>query len=422
MAVVLNGWKPLGGGEASPPVAAFDLDGTLITPIRGRVRAKDATDWRFRVFAPDRGAGPSGQAPFQKNCARAIPQCLAVLAEKGWRVAVLTNQSSRGRGGAAVNEAIVLGLFERLATAITAGGGPDILFIGATREGRDRKPMRGMWDRVIEATGRPPAAHTNPRDFYCGDAAGRAASRGTPNDFARSDAAFANNVGIGFFTPERMFLGTEPAPVPALTRPAWRELPETSTDEAVAQVAAAVRETGAKLIVMVGFPGSGKTTLARRIAVELEGDEEFAVNGDLHKTPAAFQLRLMGLLHAFTDDRCEIRHVVADRTNMTRAARRALVDAGRLETVPFPVVCVDLTTVVNEGTEAAPVLRPSDGPSWHRNCVRADGGGRFVPKVAYATLKKKTELVGDGEGFVRVLRFPCRTSREDRRVYDNVAA
>jgi bifunctional polynucleotide phosphatase/kinase len=412
MVVVLNGWKPLGPGGEAPPIAAFDLDGTLITPVRGRVRANDAADWQFRRFSTG-------------GDKRSVPQCLAVLAEGGWRVAVLTNQSSRGRGGTAANDAIVAGIFKRLAAAITAGGGPDVLFIGATREGRDRKPMRGMWDRVLEASGRAADARTDPRDFYCGDAAGRPASAGVPKDFARSDAAFANNVGIGFLTPEKLFVGRDPRPVPALTRPAWREHPETPTDEAVARVVAVAREINAKLIVMVGFPGSGKTTLARRIAIELEADPSFAVSGDTFKTPAALERECTRAIWAGGPthmDRPSPHTVVVDRTNMTRASRRQVVDLVARLNRGAPCLCVDLTTVVNEGTAEAPRLRPSDGPAWHRNCVRADGGGRFVPKVAYAALKKKTELVGDDEGFARVLRFPCFTPREDRRVYDNQVA
>lgn len=43
--------------------------------------------------------------------------------------------------------------------------------------------------------------------FFCGDAAGRAATKTTAKDFSADDLKFASNVGVKFHTPESLFLG-----------------------------------------------------------------------------------------------------------------------------------------------------------------------------------------------------------------------
>ena len=42
--------------------------------------------------------------------------------------------------------------------------------------------------------------------FYCGDAAGRPATKNKEKDFSDSDLKFAKNTGLKFYTPESLFL------------------------------------------------------------------------------------------------------------------------------------------------------------------------------------------------------------------------
>ena len=45
------------------------------------------------------------------------------------------------------------------------------------------------------------------QSFYCGDAAGRPATKNKEKDFSDSDLKFAHNIGITFQVPESLFLG-----------------------------------------------------------------------------------------------------------------------------------------------------------------------------------------------------------------------
>ena len=47
------------------------------------------------------------------------------------------------------------------------------------------------------------------KSFYCGDAAGRAATKTRKKDFSNTDKLFAIACGLKFLTPEEYFLGEE---------------------------------------------------------------------------------------------------------------------------------------------------------------------------------------------------------------------
>jgi DNA 3'-phosphatase len=395
MAIVRDGWPA--SLPPATPVAAFELDGTLIVPVgKGRkVRPKGADDWAFRRYPED----TVGEPP------TVVIRELTRLAREGYAVAVLSNQSSRGRGGREKNDAIVDALFGRIADAVGRAGGPGLYLAGAVRDERHRKPMRGMWDLVVARRGR---GADNPRDFYCGDAAGR------PGDFARSDYAFAHNVGIGFRTPEMVF-GGDATPPPPLSRPAYRTRGTPRLNVQVkyvcgAIVAARAGFRRAVLVVFVGFPGSGKSTLARQVAAAIRGVH---LAQDECSNSKAFESRVGELL-------AEGSTVIADRTNLTPEHRVALLsriapnEPGR----PRPAaIAVDLLELVEDGVRG---VRLGDGVAWHRNCARADRGGPFVPKMAYARLKKNAAPVDDGM-FAQVLHFPPTMPPGDCRVYDSIA-
>jgi bifunctional polynucleotide phosphatase/kinase len=79
-----------------------------------------------------------------------------------------------------------------------------------------RKPARGMFDLMLDAyydqwpTPDPQGALLNmSASAYVGDAAGRprGIGAGGRKDHADTDLAFAENVGLNFYTPEEFFLG-----------------------------------------------------------------------------------------------------------------------------------------------------------------------------------------------------------------------
>mmetsp|Transcript_12415 Transcript_12415/g.17160 ORF Transcript_12415/g.17160 Transcript_12415/m.17160 type:complete len:118 (+) Transcript_12415:499-852(+) len=89
-----------------------------------------------------------------------------------------------------------------------------MIFFGATHEDKYRKPATGMFDHFEENVNKKKVDRS--KSFFCGDAAGRPATKDTAKDFSADDLRFALNLGIKFHTPESLFLNKNMDNVPDL--------------------------------------------------------------------------------------------------------------------------------------------------------------------------------------------------------------
>lgn len=137
---------------------------------------------------------------------------LKYLADRGWHFVIFTNQFCRGAKDLANKLARVKHFVDESEFKWS--------YFIATKKDEFRKPNIGMWEQAKKLM---PNA-----DFrrYVGDAAGR------PQDFANSDKEFAENADIKFITPEIVFKPKLPTIV----------------------------NQGKTMVVLVGMPGSGKTS------------------------------------------------------------------------------------------------------------------------------------------------------------------
>ena len=88
--------------------------------------------------------------------------------------------------------------------------------------------------------------------FFVGDALGR------KSDFSDSDKVFAENIGIKWYSPEDIFIN----------KSAIFELPNI------------LLSSNPEIIIMMGYPGSGKSTIAKNIC---ENDNYIHIAGDVYK-------------------------------------------------------------------------------------------------------------------------------------------
>ncbi|QBC76099.1 polynucleotide kinase/phosphatase [Neophasia sp. alphabaculovirus] len=153
---------------ARTKIAAFDLDGTLITTASGARFPKNRDDWRL------------------VPAARVLPR----LRSNGFDVVVFTNQANIARGRLTSDD-----LLHKLKAVETAVGAPLSFYVASHKDDVYRKPHAGMWREMIKQFARVDEA------FYVGDAAGRVAPR--RRDFSDSDLLFAKNAGVRFYTPEQ---------------------------------------------------------------------------------------------------------------------------------------------------------------------------------------------------------------------------
>jgi bifunctional polynucleotide phosphatase/kinase len=89
--------------------------------------------------------------------------------------------------------------------------------------------------------------------FFVGDALGR------KSDFSDSDKVFAENIGITWYSPEDIFIDKN----------------------AVFELPIIPLSTSPEIIIMMGYPGSGKSTIADYICTN---DSYIHISGDIYKT------------------------------------------------------------------------------------------------------------------------------------------
>eukprot|EP00128_Syssomonas_multiformis_P012929 Colp12_sorted_trinity150504_noHs@21908 len=173
-------------GNPCQKVVFIDLDSTLIVTKSGNVFAKNIDDWQLAF--------------------NVIPKRLAEYTGQGFKIVILSNQSTIGKGKMTPKQ------FQQKAEAVIQQLGVPVDVLAATQSDMYRKPATGMFDHFL--------AHCNAGtqiDFdaslFVGDAAGRPAGwkPGKKKDFSDSDRAFAANVGLKFQTPEEFFMGEKPA-------------------------------------------------------------------------------------------------------------------------------------------------------------------------------------------------------------------
>jgi bifunctional polynucleotide phosphatase/kinase len=180
--------------------------------------------------------------------------------------------------------------------------------------------------------------------FYVGDAAGR------EGDWSDKDKLFASNLGIKFFSPEEIF---PLDPVKALPKNA-----------------AAIKKR--EVVIMMGYPASGKSTIAKGL------DGYYRVDGDSLKTAAAM----------VKDAKKHVaeQSIVFDSTAGTKERRGEFVKFAKEHDLPVRVFWVQ--TSIDESME--------------RNKQRALTGIKKIPDIAFYMFRKKFEEPSEDEGFVLV--------------------
>ena len=176
--------------------------------------------------------------------------------------------------------------------------------------------------------------------FYVGDAAGR------EGDWSDKDKVFAHNLQVTFYTPEEMFPLPKQVPV--------KVVPKTTGD----------------VIIMIGYPGSGKSTIAK----QYEKAGYTVISGDEYKTGPAMIKRAQAVATP----------VVFDSTAGTKEKRQMFVKFAQEHNMPVTAIWVQ--TSIDESME--------------RNKQRAATTGvKPVPAVAFYLYRKHFEEPHESEGF-----------------------
>lgn len=170
--------------------------------------------------------------------------------------------------------------------------------------------------------------------FYCGDAAGR------ESDWSDSDKKFAYNVGIRFIVPEDVFKNEK-----------------IFVDHSKMKYTSNTQE----MIILVGFPGSGKTTFA---------ENNLVTNGYIRISGDDLKMLSIAEKHIISKN-----SIVIDRTNPKMEDRIKFINLAKKHNIK--VRCFLFKTSIENAIDL--------------NNKRMNETGKKVPKIALYMFRKKYE-------------------------------
>ncbi|CAN8071963.1 unnamed protein product [Agarophyton chilense] len=384
-------------------VAAFDLDSTIITTKSRAKFPKSPNDWRLLNAQ--------------------VQPLITALADDGYLLVIFTNQAGVSNGR--IGESFVKSRIDGILAALKV----DIGVFVATSKDNYRKPATGMWEELVQLIGNVSRIQAQ-NSFYVGDAAGRKARPGHAADFSDSDLRFSINIGLSFRTPEQYFMGKtaeavspdslqgfDPRKTVEEIGPVFIEegtdmdllLRNLVTPTAVVDDIIMGSAQGAEvppvqtMILMHGFPASGKTTFVKR-----------------YLDPRGYAWINQDSLHTFTrciratrNELAAGKSVVIDNTNPDRQARRKYIEVAKEQDANLKIIALNMTTPKHL--------------SEHLNVVRereSKGGYPHIPKVAYHAFQKRRKVPQLDEGIDAVgeVKFiPSFLSEREKYIFTRLS-
>ncbi|XP_053670040.1 uncharacterized protein F21D5.5 [Anopheles nili] len=344
------------GVVASVKIASYDMDGTLIKTKSGNVFPKSIDDWQI-AFAE-------------------VPGKLKSLHKNGYKLVIFTNQAGIGNGKIRIED------FRKKIEALVGKLGVPMQVFISTGMGKYRKPRTGMWKMLCENKN-DGLVIDMARSFYVGDAAGRPELKKPvkrKKDHSCADRLMAMNVGLNFLTPEQHF---QNVPDTNWTRPEFDPkavFSSTSKNTLLSPAGAQLTKSRQEVIVMVGYPGSGKSHFVR---THLSPKGYAIINRD---TLGSWQ-KCVEQMETFLK---QGKNVVVD--NMcpdVDSRKRYLVVAGRMN---VPIRCF--------------VMDVDHKHARHNNEFRmmTDQTHAVIPELVFNSYKSKFVEPSTSEGFVEIVK------------------
>lgn len=301
-------------------MAAFDYDWTLVIPKDGRRFSKDVDDWKW----------------YFEN----VPDTLKWLYKEGYMICIFTNQSKKWKD-------------EQIVSALSTLNIP--MYVSIAKHRDVYKPKLDIYKAIVKK-------NISKKDsFYVGDALGR------KTDFSDSDKVFAENIGVKCFSPENYFLSQ-------MSHDKGKNKGKNKGKEGKKEKNARVmipKVAHSEIIVMVGFPGSGKTTVVNSICKD---PNYVHIPGDVYKTSKK-------MIRAAKDHVKKGKSIIFDATNPAKKKRKEYIDFAKKHN--YKVRCIHLKTSLET--------------SYQRNRLR--DSDKQVPRIAYSVFKKYFEIPDETEGF-----------------------
>jgi len=290
-------------------LASFDYDWTIVNPKEGQTYPVNINDWEW--YHP------------------CVPDKIKEYYDNGYMIVIFTNQSKEWKHKQIriVSRALKIPIFAVIASK------------------PNYKPQTTMFDVLFK---------NNPinksESFFVGDALGRKI------DFSDSDKKFADNIGIKCYSPEEIFFKEEKIIIPNILDKYF-----------------IYNESNPEIIIMVGYPGSGKSTIANHIC---NTDNNYvSINSDDYKTTPK-------MLKKAKDYLINKSSIIFDATNSSIKKRNEYIIFAKKNNY-YNIKCIHVTTPLSV--------------SFKRNRLRKEE--KQVPKIAYSVYTKHYQEPSSDEDF-----------------------
>jgi len=324
-------------------IASFDIDGTIITTKSNKKFPVNKNDWKFLYDTT-------------------ILEKLKELHNNDYCIIFISNQGgiksetqTNDWTEKMQNVAAEIQKYEKINIPISIyAGTSDYLY---------RKPLPKLWNAILDEL-KNNNISIDKLSFYCGDAAGR------KNDHNDTDYKFAVNCNLEFKTPEMLFLNQEPDKNDKLniTYPDLSLIP-FSQQLNPQYLFRPILENKKEIILMVGFPGSGKTYFAKKF---IESCGYIYISQDVLKTKAK-------CIKEFKNNLALNKNIVLDNLNYSKAIRQEYIAIAKENN--YDIRCI--------------VLNTSKELSKHNMMCRfytSNGIISRIPELVYNNYHKKYEI------------------------------
>jgi len=319
-----------------PKIAAFDYDQTLVKPKSTAPFPKDENDWEL----------------LHDN----IPQIFKYLIDNDYAIVIFTNQSKPWK-------------INHIKNSLSSLNYP--LYINCAYKKELHKPNPFMFTSFLDLYS---GNFDKNSSFFVGDALGR------KGDFSDSDKVFAENIGIKIYSPEEFFDSLKSVEKiikldsDKIDKSVVEKSQEISQEKSPAKSPAKSIELNKieKLIpknekqegiILVGFPGSGKSTIANEILSKKWNYE--VLSGDLLITSKK-------MISTAKKHIKNGKSVVFDATNPSKNKRKEYIDFLKENKLPCRIIWTDVK--MEEAMKRAE--------------QREKLTGKHIPKIAFYVYRK----------------------------------